>query len=126
LTSSRVKPRAALNSTSCRRDLTQARFRRDVTGRRFCIVLYRFVSLVSPGAGRITRYFRPLFSPPNLSKRRHRRLACRIVAVRRALDIAVMSRGHIQGRPWPRPHQGKRWGDNDAVLQHVVIVPSAR
>jgi hypothetical protein len=51
----------------------------------FCIVLYR---VYCRGAGRSTRYFRPLFSPPALRKRLHGSFARRLVAVRR-MDIAA-------------------------------------
>jgi len=60
----------------------------------------------------------PLFPSPALSERRHRSLACRLIAVRGALDMAHRARS-----PTSMGDRGAQSAHEDAAYHDAVLQP---
>jgi hypothetical protein len=82
----------------------------------------------SPRASGLANGRAGLLRSPALGERRQRSLACRLVAVHRALYRSIVAaRPHPRSPPWPDWHQ-ENAAHHNAVLKHVVVllVPADR
>src|SRR5262245_27788858 len=67
------------------------------------------------------------FAPPAFCEHCHRRLACRLIAVRRAFDVAVVpARPHPGAALRPESVKEENAADDLAVFEHVEVVDSSR